>query len=681
MDFYIVKHKLTSFVNDIGDINTNKARIFSDLSTASFVETILQDNITRLAFVDFIYHKINTKIQLNINKILIEKYGRPAMQNEIVQLVYKGGNIMNMYGQAFLKTLNNKIDPIVLKDLDKMLQVSDVDFSAHIYSPSYYKFYQMYSIVQLLINEELIYLCNFFENLLDNPKSYEKRDDLEFKEIFTDNLNYEVIRITLLINNYKKTGLIHKKDLESILLFLNNLENKCNLSYLIKVHQFISYYEFAKNKIIDKNNIEHIIKQILKQKKQTLINCDFYSQDNINNLRKVICDKIINSDNKKYYENITDSIIPVVNSVQKINNPDISNIYFTKREGSITKSTNNLSFFESIKLDKSSVHYITFNNVINVPLCSNFVTLNFDLMRIKFNIEIKNCLEKQNDIYGKNDKIESLVKIPSEFLDIAILIYGDYDYGHIKTFDSVIFNIDQTTIQLNAYNIKQICNDLSFVLFKTNYSPWLDPKYQKRIARLIYFYYMDNTPHFKFIINFIKKVYYCLINGENLKNILDPNIISYETLSHIIDNHLVTSHFLPLSVILTINSNYSIYNDLLCCILTFAYLHTLNTPVYFSFINNLREKYFYVPNTDISVVEDSKNKFIKFLETILYFGKPLSKELEGGRHKIVKHTMAEDTLNKMSKMIHTDNLENVYEKYITKKKINNVELIIIHVPN
>lgn len=129
-------------------------------------------------------------------------------------------------------------------------------------------------------------------------------------------------------------------------------------------------------------------------------------------------------------------------------------------------------------------------NETNKFIVGNNQNLNFCLHRIKLSCAL--IYEKNNYNFTTirpNIKEYGIIFTPSELVDISI---PKFDHIHSSItdeshYDEITYkNID--TIKCNTLSIKGIILDLYFMLFiHTDYKPWTNAKYNKRITRIIVF--------------------------------------------------------------------------------------------------------------------------------------------------------------------------------------------------
>lgn len=94
------------------------------------------------------------------------------------------------------------------------------------------------------------------------------------------------------------------------------------------------------------------------------------------------------------------------------------------------------------------------------------------------------------------DQDTILNKIDGELIDVSITNRGDYVVD--KFFDNAERHIAEYTLQtedcdlkFRAYSTEYLTGDLENILFVQNAYPWDDPKYAKRLKRLLFMYYLS----------------------------------------------------------------------------------------------------------------------------------------------------------------------------------------------
>lgn len=149
------------------------------------------------------------------------------------------------------------------------------------------------------------------------------------------------------------------------------------------------------------------------------------------------------------------------------------------------------------KYNFQNIHYSSVNNSIYVNRDNNESNVSFNLLRTKFNIILNDVNIKNYNNQNETTKMS----VPSEFIDISITTLEDSLYHHFvisperftNTLDVSFGGILGENNRLLSYNLSYIVADLHHILFKqSNYIPWLDKKYQKRINRLFIMYVLES---------------------------------------------------------------------------------------------------------------------------------------------------------------------------------------------
>ena len=439
-------------------------RVLRDETTSTFTEFFLGDVIKRKNFISYTFHTINTHIQLNINKLLIDDnvnnpLSKPLSSKEAVYLVFKGGNVMNYY---FTKVIN----PINIDDTN--YKISDVDYSIYIKTTDLVRFNIIKKAVYTLLIEALTKISNKFNDLytkkerpiveVNNSSEGEGVNNtlqslIEGLKIFSDinEENYstrinDILKKCIGTIGYQKERIPcdgeiipDNKYILELLEKIKELKSTKHLIDLLCIYNiFIKclYYYETKKQIKD-DNILTYLKNIIKIL-YTLINNfvdnklskkinNFYNVD-IDDFFKKVRTKVITKINnltvdgegKKLYEVLDGNLITYIFPKDSIDNID----YECKSDGA------SHSFITSIKSNETKIktskykyqHYISYNSIIysesiEEPVESN---VKFDLARIKFNVELNVPYTK------KTEKLKDLSELP-------IYISNDYTSMHEET--------------------------------------------------------------------------------------------------------------------------------------------------------------------------------------------------------------------------------------------------------
>ncbi len=90
----------------------------------------------------------------------------------------------------------------------------------------------------------------------------------------------------------------------------------------------------------------------------------------------------------------------------------------------------------------------------------------------------------------------SQIKVGGELIDVGIDYTDDVKNVHlVENFKQSIADYeidhDECKLKFKSYTIDHLVYDLEEILFEKAKYPWFDPKYNKRINRLFYFYFVD----------------------------------------------------------------------------------------------------------------------------------------------------------------------------------------------
>ena len=127
---------------------------------------------------------------------------------------------------------------------------------------------------------------------------------------------------------------------------------------------------------------------------------------------------------------------------------------------------------------------ISVNRTTSFMVSGGLISFNLIRSKISFNAE---------RISG--DQI-ILDKLDGELIDVSITNKGDYVVEKFFTNpDKHIMEYkleeDDCTVSFRAYSIEYLIGDLENILFVQNAYPWDDPKYIKRLKRLLFMYYLS----------------------------------------------------------------------------------------------------------------------------------------------------------------------------------------------
>jgi hypothetical protein len=346
--------------------------------------------------------------------------------------VYKGGNILRIIYINYIKKIPKCARDILKKDFDDNFKKSDMDFN-------------------ILINP--------------NIKNYDKvRADV--KNIIFLTLN--IVRGIIGLEHYFVTDYFKYIDEVKVKL-LTNLMDEMSTAETLK-NEKSPYYNFKfiglelDGLLIGQSESSHdthknVVKKdlIIRREKNLELSTDIitYQIENIKVENKLYKDQV----NNKYFNTLKDYLI----------------------------------LLEKYQNYNDKFMYISLNDEIEY-LTSSGLTIKFDLMRIKSNCKLF-LLSPENTI--------SELNLGAEMIDIGI----SYPDDHLKELFSnlksklYIYPYDippiirqrkfQSKGSFIGYNLNYSIIDLEYILFDVVTLPWTTVKYDKRLKRVVFLYYVS----------------------------------------------------------------------------------------------------------------------------------------------------------------------------------------------
>jgi hypothetical protein len=591
----------------------------------SFLNTHEGGNIMIKKLVIYLYQEINCSILEAVNRNIYTQFNNsvdliplfyPKKHDEQVALFFKGGS--NMYfiytyisqilrqsqGSSELQELLQYLDTTI----GSKFKLSDTDMNLHIETYSLRRYNIIYYAVYNTIVNKMENICETLEILYkSNSPNYYNIDQLQLQSLlgyYIHNDKYgfaNILAFIEFINNNKRTLDLSQNIQYIIEHFITprRIDHNCQYnSYLIEYIDYILYTCELNRKnipIIETDNAtDENILQLKKYREHLLI---FINYD-LNHIRRELIGLYTDDKKEIFHEALYRYVYNIKTDVdqnKRLNNsstltingadflekfnffkvPEKNDIVFgvggfngtdtlkdSRRNNTyIYDIHNSVNPIRVINDNANTLHFITVNNSI-----SNYIKhvrlMSFSLLRIKFNVLLKNCLINKNyndfDIHdypegqldqtainsintanqtiigaeqmvqtniNVNRKILKEYKIPAEILDITITDYHDNEsspYYHLMTHskDMVIRMFDRYDIICHGY--LYIYLDLKDTLFKSQfYTPWINNKYEKRIVRLYFFMVLSH-------------IYELSIPYQNIRNLL-TNI---SNMSRIILEHI-----------------------------------------------------------------------------------------------------------------------------------------------
>jgi hypothetical protein len=526
-DNFLVRNPMPGLIDENSDTTIHPYRKYNDECTTAFVNNIVKDKDKRYLFLDYTFNQIYSDLKTKVNMMLIESQNLPLCGNEQIYLVFKGGNIMNHYFDEYImKSLGTNKNNKTAKELSTYFKISDVDYSIYIKNTNESRFNLIHGFVVRCLAESFEKITSFFDTYyreiisgeinLPSDKNIKTTDDDGseidksiyvgminfFKKWIGDPDNMNIV-FKAMRNNEKinfgndMTNIISMiyDEIKSILPDNNKLYDLVNyidvINYLLFFLPFWNLQpqenikEILKNA---KNKSMKIYNSIFDDKQKNLIKIKFYTRDNIESLKKDVVGGLNALTDKIGYREFSDGLKYDVDKYQLVNGINLSDISIQERKCTIVKRKNDNVEQISILNIGEKIHYITYNNTINIRRNGNCDITHFDLMRTKLNFKLKN-----NKMIINNVPKDEL-SLGSEFIDCSIPMYDDGGLiGSTFKKNYMTFSLSNGKNKVTVIGMTEddVIDDLNFVLYKQhNFTPWLDKKYEKRLMRSTLFMYM-----------------------------------------------------------------------------------------------------------------------------------------------------------------------------------------------
>ncbi len=566
----IVKNELKNidfkYIDSIFDLNNkNHKSILKKENTIKFelkppieingklIDIDFEKNLCKKNFLDIMTEFINKDKCFNDNNIIyIERFQ---------YLVNKVFNVLiNLYKEYLKQTTNQD-----LSDFD-ILFIYKGGTTMKILFDKYKKIFENF---------------NFFNELTSNFK----RSDSDYSIFINPNLrNYNNIYTEINLISARALLLIKKiiNDNKNFIIPFNTINKSDILNLIIKMNDKL--VDIKKQELCSNfNNVESIIG--ISYFDKTLFLTENLTNLNINN--------IDNFDDRVTNNNINEFI------QKKHVNPSKNDFFIT-----FDILNKNNRYIGNIDTKNKSPIYLSINETNEYINNGNLTA--FCLQRLKLNFII---------YYKTYDNKYGLFNAPSELVDVSIMkqysndlkkIYENIEYE----FANYIYTSNNNLqIQFKSYSLYGHISDLSLVLFIQSPKPWINPKYEKRINRLMYFIILE-----LFSIGDITKTIYILLILEKIFNSttnLDNKNKYFDKLKDEINNLKIKKINLGIDKLIKYyqpiinkyyNSNNSLNSD-------FKNMYKLNKIIY-DFINKIINSNEYKFLNTLSVLSDNKNNNI-----------------------------------------------------------------------
>lgn len=350
----------------------DESREYKDLCTDIVNKIFLSSDGTMFNFLNVVYSSFSEAIDQYKNKKGLDKWD--------IFFVYKGGNILRIISNDFLKELPFVASRDIHKYYDKFFKRSDADFSIYI-NPQLSTYNEVY---QDMSNLSYLLQVNIRNIFLEKPCDY-----------------FDYFKYT---NKYART------------LMANHVS-------------------------VFKNS------QAVKD-----------------------------AGNKTYYGDVPEDII-FVGDCDYTSGPDI----LIKFEGSEKITSKQQIGYEN------SHFFIQQNETLDFKSSAGRVRFNLIRTKALFNL-----------IFTDKSGHKKIVPMGGELIDVSIPNRVDnnlihfYEVGvdYIQSY-KLSKNDSPDVLEFLSYKYDYLSHDLEYILFKFVSKPWLTPKYEKRLNRLVYLYYID----------------------------------------------------------------------------------------------------------------------------------------------------------------------------------------------
>jgi hypothetical protein len=474
-------------------------KVFYDMMTELINRDLLTDDSQNLIFnFQFLLNQsFNQTIQkyCEINKI---------DPNKIIFL-YKGGTTMKILYQKYLKE-NSSSD--LFKYLDEFFQRSDSDYGIYIYEKDKTKYHQIFYDINIICFNILQKIKEFL-NTNDNLKCI---------------IPLEKINETLMKNQ--------------ILKFNKKLEDeRKKLDFFKDIDKFIG---------VTINNQDYFIEEIPQLDRELIYNLE-KNKDDSSSLDDIYVEsteqfnRILKEKPKKSNKFEEESFKNLLFIKNRRLSPIRKDFYITTIDAprEITGKNPKLIHFEKVP-NKNNGIYNYFNETNYYKIIDfkgmDFLT-NFLLHRMKLNTIFY--------FKTKAEKTDGKVKYgyfncPSELIDVSNPKVNDDKIKELnfsrdfKKYQNIKYN---KTLNFIGYTIEGFIFDfLKAIYEESNYKPWLDKKYKKKINRINFFILIlaSNLDFSKF--DQFLKIY---------NNIIDKNIelVDIENIKKIYNNEAINKYF------------------------------------------------------------------------------------------------------------------------------------------
>lgn len=431
---------------------------------------IFRDVLTDFVVKDYILNDTENVLIDIINKIMKQLFkAYKEITNIELRFVYRGGNILNIYERSYADSLPKMAREILENEFNQFFKKSDLDFF-------------VVTKNHLNMNKSLLDTINMDVQSMANYGLSVARDIILSTPYIFKFCQY----------NKEYLDLIFSKVLKEINQDIQNSP----LNY-VKQNKYIGIgfnrYFYNESKINPYN---------IPANKQEFV-FDDGQKSVYNNFRKHKksgkYDLIINTDHET-------GLIKVTRQ-----NYLTQNLFFDYDFGDLNK-----------EIAKKNNDYMDLYISNNLSIYDDVAQISFRLSRIMINFTL--LYKTPNNKYG-------LVNVPSELYDVSIGNYGDraMKIFPFSAFQEYHYMANNQMDYIYIPTIETLIKDLDIILFSEPVIyPWIDPKYKKRLFRLIIMIFIE-TLHEKDIYT-TRNIILKLLDNQPMKR--TENKINFAYLQH-----------------------------------------------------------------------------------------------------------------------------------------------------
>ena len=416
--------KDSSMQSSVNSMKYQDKQIIMGLTTEFITNNFLVDKSKYFHFVVSSFNLFRKTIKKALN-----------LEGKIkLELIFKGGNLMKFLFESLNKKLNFEIVKWITEHYGEYFKSSDFDFDFPI-KPEIEMSDEIY-------NDYRAKILNIMSLFMIKLKDIIIKNRLYFFDFFNQNITIQTQKMQELSKNILEKGIqkIIEKDIEQYTdkiipkrdyQWLEGAQVESIIFDFDPITRMYKYYNVANNAIQ-----ESILSDVIN------VTDFFVVNDTVPNNKAVFESKTYIINSKKFFNNIL--------QVADIN----KNMYDMNNNNFIFHSNN------------TNLQFNVLNNMINA----------FSLLRLKYNFEVR---------FKLADGTIFKSKFPGELLDISSPKLYDFKFLSSKSEYYKIIRLRDININLKTQSYQGLIVELMNILFnETQYSPWEDAKYIKRLKRL-----------------------------------------------------------------------------------------------------------------------------------------------------------------------------------------------------